>query len=73
MIVQPRLVGITNVEAPLIVLVVGVMVTLPSPKSSTSNENPAVNPADVATGKVTAIALELLNVSNLPASVVSTV
>jgi len=71
--VQPKFCFTTRVEAPFTVLVVGVMVTVPAPRFSASNEYPAVKPVVVACGNVTAMALALLNVTSLPASVVSKV
>jgi len=59
-------------EAPLIVLVVGVIVTVPAPVFCTMKANPAPK-LPVACGRVTAIALALLKVMSLQVSVEATV
>ncbi len=67
-IVQPRFCAIVRVEAPLMVLEVGVIVTVPAPSACESNENPVVNPVVPAWGRVTAIEAALLKVTSFPAS-----
>src|SRR5438552_8116851 len=61
------------VAPPLIVLVVGVTVAVPAPRSRTQNSRPASKPVVPACGNVTAIALPLLITTSLPISVESTV
>jgi hypothetical protein len=69
---HPRSVAIVRVAAPLIVEVVGVIVTVPAPLFWTPKEKPAAK-EPVAWGSVTATAEPLESVTSLEASVDSTV
>lgn len=71
-IVHPMFCGMVSVDAPLMVEVVGVIVTVPAPLFWTSKPKPVLK-LPVACGRVTATGLALLNVTRPQPSLDKTV